>query len=55
VLVEGWLREYNTLRPHGRTNLNTGTISGGRSEWVKAINLHGEFGIWQFKVLKDPK
>lgn len=31
MLVGRWLREYNTLRPNGRTNLNTGTVSGGRS------------------------
>ena len=24
-------------------------------EWVKAVNLHGEFGTWEFKVLKSPK
>jgi hypothetical protein len=31
VLVERRRREYNTPRPHSRTNLNTGSISGGRS------------------------
>ncbi len=39
VLVDRWRREYNTLRPHGRTNLNTGTTSGaghpyGRQCWT---------------------
>ena len=24
-------------------------------EWVKAVNLHGEFSTWEFKVLKSPK
>lgn len=24
-------------------------------EWVKAVNLSGEFGTWEFKVLKSPK
>lgn len=31
MLVVKCLREYNTLRPNGKTNLNTGTVSGGRS------------------------
>ena len=24
-------------------------------EWVHAVNLNGNFGIWEFKVLDDPK
>lgn len=24
-------------------------------EWVKAVNLNGNFGTWEFKVLDDPK
>ena len=24
-------------------------------EWVRAVNLNGNFGTWEFKVLKDPK
>jgi len=24
-------------------------------EWVKAVNANGNFGTWEFKVLKDPK
>ena len=24
-------------------------------EWVKAVNLNGNFGTWEFKVLKNPK
>lgn len=24
-------------------------------EWVRAVNLNGNFGVWEFKVLKDPK
>lgn len=24
-------------------------------EWVRAVNLNGNFGIWDFKVLTDPK
>ena len=31
VFADRWLREYNVLRPHGRTNLNTGNVCGGRS------------------------
>ena len=23
-------------------------------EWVKAVNLNGNFGTWEFKVLEDP-
>ncbi|MFA5857990.1 MAG: DEAD/DEAH box helicase family protein [Elusimicrobiota bacterium] len=24
-------------------------------EWIKAVNLHGDFGTWRFAVLEDPK
>lgn len=24
-------------------------------EWIQAVNTHGAFGTWEFKVLKDPK
>jgi hypothetical protein len=43
VLVEGWRREYKTLRPHGRTNLNTGTISGGQVNFFLSIHKNSIF------------
>ncbi|MDO8425592.1 MAG: hypothetical protein Q7T01_03715 [bacterium] len=24
-------------------------------EWIQAVNNDGNFGIWEFKVLDDPK
>ena len=40
-------REYNTLRLYSKTNLNTGTMSGGRSG---AMSQETKYGPNRLKV-----
>jgi len=42
------------LEVKGRDTLQDKTKRSYLDEWVRAINEHGGFGVWQWAVSKDP-
>jgi type III restriction enzyme len=43
------------LEVKGQTKEQDKTKWQAAKEWVEAVNANGNFGIWEFKVLEDPK